>query len=190
MCSSIRLAFIPSATTSRFSRACRAAWLLLAAGAGGGCASGKGAGPSGTTGDAHLVGDAGPGSGDGGGAGIGFGEGGATGGACSLNADCADSAAAQAFQNVRCIGRETYCLEGECHADCADSCTAIRSDVNPCPAPRLCAPGLGICKIVPILCQSATDCPQYLPPTADGGTAAWSCEAGICAYPDFQLATR
>lgn len=117
-------------------------------------------------------------------------DGGTTGGTCTINADCADSAAAQAIQNVRCIGAELYCLQGQCHGDCADSCTAVRTDVNPCPAPRVCAPSMSVCKIIPIKCQTASNCPKYLPPTADGGIAAWVCEGGICAYPGFQYATQ
>jgi hypothetical protein len=133
-----------------------------------------------------------PDAGDAGDAGTGVAvpEGGTSGGTCAVNADCADSAAAQAIQNTRCIGLEIYCLAGQCHGDCGDSCTAVRTDVDPCPAPRLCAPAKSVCAIVPIRCQGANDCPVYLPPTADGGTAAWVCDAGICAYPGFQYATQ
>jgi hypothetical protein len=124
------------------------------------------------------------------GAGVAVPEGGTSGGVCAINADCVDSAAAEAIKNIRCSGLEIYCLQGECHADCADSCTAVRTDVNPCPSPRLCAPAMGVCKIVPIRCQGDGDCPVYRPPTTDGGTGAWTCDAGICAYPGFQYETH
>ena len=116
-------------------------------------------------------------------------DGGTSGGACVLNADCADSGAAEAMKNIRCVGFEIYCLKGECYGDCADTCTAIRTDIDPCPAPRLCAPATGVCRIAPIKCQSAGDCPKYLPPTVDGGTAAWTCEAGTCTYPGYNYTT-
>jgi hypothetical protein len=112
------------------------------------------------------------------------------GGACVTNADCVDSPAAKALANVRCTGWEAYCLSGLCHADCAISCTAVRTDVNPCPNPRFCTPSLGVCKIVPIRCQSPSDCPVYLPPLSDGGTASWSCDAGFCAYTGVDYGTR
>lgn len=124
------------------------------------------------------------------GTGVALPEGGASGGACTVNADCADSEAAQAIDNVRCTGFEIYCLDGECHGDCGMACTAVRTDINPCPPPSLCNPEFDVCKFVPLRCNSPSDCPVYLPPTLDGGTAAWSCDAGFCSYPDFQYATH
>ena len=82
------------------------------------------------------------------------------------------------------------CSGGTCYADCANSCIAVRTDVNPCPSPRFCAPALGVCKIIPIRCSSANDCPVYLPPLDDGGSAAWACDAGICSYPGTDYATH
>ena len=113
-----------------------------------------------------------------------------SGGNCASNSDCTNSAAAQALAGARCTGWETYCLNGTCFADCAGSCLAIRSDINPCPPQRFCAPELGSCKIVPISCGEASDCPAYLPPLPDGGVAAWTCDAGICAYPGIDYATH
>ena len=115
---------------------------------------------------------------------------GTSGGTCATNADCADSSAAQALANVRCVGFEVYCVGGTCYADCASSCTAVRTDVNPCPSPRLCAPSLGVCKIVPLRCQSSADCPVYLPLLDDGGAAAWTCDGGFCAYPGTEYGTH
>ena len=37
---------------------------------------------------------------------------------------------------------------------------------------------------------SIADCPKYLPRTADSGAASWTCQDGVCAYPDFVYATR
>lgn len=114
----------------------------------------------------------------------------ASGGTCTVNSDCTDSPAAQALSGVRCLALETYCLDGTCYADCAGSCTVVRTDTNPCPPQRLCTRFPPVCKIVPIRCSQAADCPSYLPPVADGGVGAWSCEEGLCAYPGLVYATR
>jgi hypothetical protein len=117
-----------------------------------------------------------------------------TGGECTVNADCVDSPAAQAIKDVRCAGRDIYCLDATCHAECTDTCEAIRTDVNPCAAPRLCVPFLGgatsFCSITPVKCSKVSDCPAYLPPTPNGDPGAWSCTDGVCAYPGFDYATH
>jgi len=119
---------------------------------------------------------------------------GGMGGECTVNADCVDSPAAQAIKDVRCAGRDIYCLDAVCHAECTDTCEAIRTDINPCTAPRLCVPFLGgstaFCSITPVKCTKVADCPAYLPPTASGDPAAWSCTDGICSYPGFEYATE
>ena len=115
------------------------------------------------------------------------------GGACQVNADCANSPAAAALANVRCAGGELYCWNGECYSDCTQTCTVVRSDVNPCPAPRICEARFGgqesFCAMTPAKCQSASDCPANLP-RVDGGQAAWSCQDGGCTYPGYQFPTR
>lgn len=115
------------------------------------------------------------------------------GGPCGVNADCADSPAARALANVRCAGGEIYCLNGECHADCMDTCTVVRSDVNPCPSPRICTPKFGgatsFCAMTSVRCETAADCPAYLP-LVDGGSGAWSCDDGGCAYPGYEFPTK
>jgi hypothetical protein len=115
------------------------------------------------------------------------------GGACQVNADCANSPAATALANVRCAGGELYCWNGECYSECTQTCTVVRSDVNPCPAPRICEARFGgqesFCAMTPAKCRSASDCPAYLP-RVDGGQAAWSCQDGGCTYPGYQFPTR
>jgi hypothetical protein len=118
---------------------------------------------------------------------------GAVGGACQNNADCVGSPADLTSRPVRCVGKDLYCLDGLCHAECRDSCTQLRTDVNPCPAPRICVPitGLGIafCSLTPPPCQAAADCPTYRPPV-DGSSADWTCDQGICRYPGLEPATH
>jgi len=118
---------------------------------------------------------------------------GAVGGECDTNAECADSPAAQELENIRCAGQEVYCLDQICHAQCLDPCVVARSDINPCTPPRLCVKVVGslaFCSIKPAPCAEATDCPDYLPPTADGGQAAWACQDGVCEYPGLEYATH
>lgn len=124
----------------------------------------------------------------------GFGDGGVgMGGACQVNADCAKSPAAAALANVRCAGGEIYCFNAECYSDCAQTCTVVRSDFNPCPAPRICEARFGgqesFCAMTPAKCQTASDCPAYLP-RVDGGQATWACEDGGCTYPGYAFPTR
>jgi len=158
---------------------------------GAGGASGAGAGPVGT-------GAAGTGTGGSGvpaGAGT-SNEGSDAAGAgdeCKANADCVDSPAAHQLDNVRCAARDIYCLRGTCHAGCLESCTVVRTDTDPCPAPRICVPKLGgkafYCSIAPVSCESAADCPPALPPTS-AETAEWECTKGLCEYPGFDYATH
>jgi hypothetical protein len=115
------------------------------------------------------------------------------GGSCSVNKDCHQSPAARGISTERCAD-EIYCLGGVCYAACTKMCAVVRSDVDPCPPPRLCVhfavSSVSLCKITPVECTLATDCPLARPPSADGGQAEWSCEDGICRYPGFEYATR
>jgi hypothetical protein len=114
---------------------------------------------------------------------------------CSHNAGCADSAAALVRDNLKCLTPELYCREGHCVADCADICTVARTDVNPCEK-GICARSpnenidLNFCTMLPVACKAESDCPKYLPRTADGGSASWTCQDGVCAYPDFVYSTQ
>jgi hypothetical protein len=123
----------------------------------------------------------------------GFVDGGAVGGTCQVNTDCANSPAAAAFSKVRCAGGQIYRWQGLCHADCMSTCTIVRTDVNPCATPRICEPRLGgqesFCAMTPARCQTAAQCPSYLPST-DAGQAVWTCDDGGCAYPGYQFPTR
>lgn len=118
----------------------------------------------------------------------------AVGGACILNADCANSPAAEEAKGLRCVGRELYCLDGTCHAGCAATCEVVRSDINPCPEPRLCAAAVGgslsLCVITPVSCMTAENCPTYRPVDATGNQGAWTCVDGLCVYPGFTFATQ
>lgn len=116
------------------------------------------------------------------------------GGACTQNADCVGSPAAVAVSAAKCLD-EVYCLSGVCHGECTQSCVVVRSDVNPCQAPRLCVKipaggGLSLCKIKPVSCATAGDCPLVRLVLPDAGQAEWSCEDGICRYPAFEYATE
>jgi hypothetical protein len=118
---------------------------------------------------------------------------------CSVNADCVRSQAAKDIENLRCGGGpDLYCLNGECHGECRTICEPVRTDVNPCPDLRLCALPVGAlsgdalshCTITPIECETTRECPLYLPPLSDGGTSEWSCEDGVCRYPELEYTTR
>lgn len=116
------------------------------------------------------------------------------GGACTVNNDCTASPAAMESGKYGCIN-EVFCLDGVCHGDCTITCSMVRTDINPCPAPRICTalPGSGpttVCKITPIPCTTAATCPRYLPSFPDGGTGEWSCTDGICRYPGFSYSTE
>jgi hypothetical protein len=117
---------------------------------------------------------------------------GAPGTECEENVDCKDSAAAAAIDDLRCAGRDIYCLNGSCHAECLDQCEAASSDVNPCEAPRLCVDmsGAGFCSIRPAACSQSSDCPAYLPPAPEGVVGAWTCRDGFCEYPGYDYPTR
>lgn len=141
--------------------------------------------------------------GDGGGAGKGAPTGGTAtdggsdtagaGNECTANADCLDSPAAHQLDNVRCTARDIYCLRGNCYAGCLNSCSVVRTDTDPCPAPKLCVPKLNgnafYCSITPVSCTTASDCPPAFPPTSDE-PAAWQCVDGTCQYPGFDYATH
>ena len=117
----------------------------------------------------------------------------AMGGSCQVNSDCTNSPAAAALANVRCAGGEIYCWNAECYSDCMDTCTVVRTDVNPCPTPRICEPRFGgqqsFCAMTVAKCQSAADCPAYLP-HVDAGQAVWSCVGGICTFPGYEFPTQ
>ena len=123
----------------------------------------------------------------------GFGDEGAVGGSCRVNADCADSAAAGDFKCVRCLATQVYCLAGVCHANCANTCQMLRTDVNPCSDGGLCAPltdRIGYCSVEPISCASAMNCPQYRPPDSSGAVQDWTCTDHVCRYPGISYATK
>jgi len=109
--------------------------------------------------------------------------------ACMRNADCANSEAARALENIRCAGIEIYCMAGLCKADCMQLCEEVREDVNPCDEPRLCAKsesGLSFCTILPIKCNDKSSCPGFLPGSSD----AWLCDEGACRYPGYEFSTH
>jgi hypothetical protein len=115
--------------------------------------------------------------------------------ACQQNNDCVTSPdavnhRAQCFQDI-------YCLMGVCHWECHSPCQPQRTDVNPCPNEALCAPAMGSldkstewCFMTPIDCNTVADCPSYTPPIDAGSPGVWTCENGVCAYPNLQYATR
>jgi hypothetical protein len=116
---------------------------------------------------------------------------------CRSNAECESSPEAEAIKDVLCGIKEAYCLNDTCHAECRELCSTVRVDTNPCESPGLCAPvKLGpadhteLCTMRPIACTTVDDCPSYLPPLSSGGTAEWTCERGVCAYPEFEYATK
>jgi hypothetical protein len=116
------------------------------------------------------------------------------GGACGVNADCLNSPAAKGVSAAKCL-TELFCLDGICHGDCTNTCVVVRSDTNPCLAPRLCVTfavggGISLCEIAPVQCSSVGDCPFVRPLLPDGGQADWTCESGVCRYPGFQYATQ
>jgi hypothetical protein len=116
------------------------------------------------------------------------------GGSCALNSDCVNSPAALAVAAAKCLD-EVFCLSGICRGECTHSCVVVRSDIDPCPTPRLCVKipagaGLSLCKITPVPCTVPSDCPAVRPVLPDGGQAAWTCEDGVCRYPGFEYATR
>lgn len=110
---------------------------------------------------------------------------------CVVNADCADSPAADEIRQIKCES-EVYCQAGTCKGECVEMCQPVRSDVNPCAGGRLCAPygfGGSFCSMLPVPCSSVADCPVYLPPS-EGGTSAWSCTASVCSNPGWTYATH
>jgi hypothetical protein len=110
---------------------------------------------------------------------------------CARNSDCADSAVAS---QLKCPFQQVYCLKEQCKGGCGELCTVLRPDLNPC-LEGICKPSpLGgdftYCTMLPIPCQTAADCPLYLPPLADGGQSSWTCEDQICRYPGFEYPTN
>ena len=115
---------------------------------------------------------------------------------CRVNADCVDSQAAKDVANVRCGPKDIYCLNAECHAECRQLCEVVRDDVNPCSEPRQCArhgdsdDAVSYCTIVPIPCATVDDCPAYRLVLTDGGPEEWTCEDGVCRYPEMEYPTH
>jgi hypothetical protein len=107
---------------------------------------------------------------------------------CQQNLDCTDSSVARS--PLKCRSWEVYCLDQQCKAACGDECVVIRADRNPC-STGICRSSLvagdpyGYCTMLPISCQTAEDCPKYLPPLPDGGQSSWTCENETCVYPGF-----
>ena len=112
---------------------------------------------------------------------------------CKQNSNCTDSSVAQS--PMKCNGWEVYCLNGQCKAGCGETCVVIRADRDPC-SKGICRSTLsagdpyGYCTMLPISCQTADDCPKYLPPLPDGGQASWTCENQVCMYPGFDSPTH
>jgi hypothetical protein len=107
---------------------------------------------------------------------------------CTRNSECDPTA------KLKGPSWQVYCLEGRCKGGCGDFCTVLRADLNPC-LEGICRPSSGggafsWCTMLPIPCQTAADCPLYLPPLAGGGQASWTCEDQICRYPGFEYPTN
>ena len=105
---------------------------------------------------------------------------------CTVNADCADSNAARLLATAKCGFRELYCVDRTCHGDCAQPCTVVRTDTNPCEEGAMCAPPPRgdptqlLCTMLPIPCAAVEDCPGVRLPLSDGGQAEWTCSEGEC----------
>ena len=110
---------------------------------------------------------------------------------CARNSECADSGVARSTSELKCPTREVYCLQGQCKGGCGESCTVLRTNLNPC-SEGMCTSRLELsyCTMLPIPCETAGDCPLYLPPLADGGQSSWTCENQICRYPGFEYPTN
>lgn len=113
---------------------------------------------------------------------------------CQRNSDCVSSPEA-VNHRAQCL-QDVYCLAGVCHWECRSMCQPQRTDVNPCPNQALCATlkdsvdkSVLWCTMTPIECNTVEDCPSYTPPTEAGYPGAWTCDSGICAYPNLQYAT-
>lgn len=110
---------------------------------------------------------------------------------CAVNADCADSQAADDLRPIRCAAKEIYCLGGTCRGECRERCEVVRDDVNPCSDPRQCAHFGGseddtyFCTMLPVSCEVREDCPRYRTILEGGSQGEWACEDGECTYPDY-----
>lgn len=109
---------------------------------------------------------------------------------CASHDDCL--AAIQEFPE-RCAPKDWYCRNETCEVQCAQVCEVAREDVNPCNDTSLiCNEPQGTpielphCTGRPIECSSAADCPAFKPSEA----GSWSCESGVCRFPDFQYASE
>jgi hypothetical protein len=116
--------------------------------------------------------------------------------ACNENADCAKSTAADKARDLKCLLPEVYCLQNKCAFGCGAVCTVARVDVNPCdqgicaPSPYQGSKDMSFCTMLPVKCDSTSDCPRYLPSVAGGQDGSWTCEGGVCTYPGFDYPTR
>jgi hypothetical protein len=117
-----------------------------------------------------------------------------SGASCQRNADCVSSPEA-ANHRAQCL-QDIYCLSGACHWECRSMCQPQRTDVNPCSNSAFCAPNkdsvdksVQWCTLTPVECNTVSDCPSYLPPIEAGSAGAWTCDSGICAYPNLQYST-
>lgn len=92
--------------------------------------------------------------------------------ACRVNSDCVGSQVDLDTRQVRCLGKELYCLEGTCVSTCQPECQVVRADVDPCESPAICAPryvDVHLCTMKPVPCETKLDCPLFNPPYPDGG---------------------
>jgi hypothetical protein len=106
--------------------------------------------------------------------------------ACRVNSDCVGSQVDLDTRQIRCSGKELYCLEGTCVSTCQPECQVVRADVDPCESPAICAPryvDVHLCTMKPVPCETKQDCPLFNPPYPDGGETSWSCEDAICRHP-------
>lgn len=108
--------------------------------------------------------------------------------ACTVNADCADSAAVAEAAMLKCPEAEVFCDGGQCAAECALECVVSRLDVNPCESGTCSLGPFGrtYCSMLPVECESEEACPAFLP---DGETA-WTCDEGVCKHPSWEYPTQ
>lgn len=119
------------------------------------------------------------------------GDDGVDGPACMVNADCATSAAAAEAAEAKCPVAEYFCLNGRCEAACASTCEPERG-ATAC-GQGVCTPyipSLWYCHMRSIECESSTDCPAEPPAGSSGSEDDWSCDDGVCRYPDVVYPTE
>jgi hypothetical protein len=111
---------------------------------------------------------------------------------CAVADDCWNSSEAE--QAGRCAPKDVWCDQGECRVRCAELCTLIQPDINPCKDPALiCTEStnsgaqLPFCTDHAISCSTVDDCPLFHPMNAD---AEWECVDSLCQYPGFEYPNR